>query len=344
MTTMHNLAGPSELLKEVLGPITAAHLSEHIGVARAAALNGSFRRAAIYIPILFIILASIADAQSTESPKPCERPQLTERASVGGYVFKAYKDANFDASGCFRVFLQGRLIYERATDDTESYNLGQAADPESNIPFVPNGSDLTGNGKPNMVVTGWSGGAHCCFTHYIFELRPRLRLIAKLEDGDTDGGHFEDLDHDGHYYYITYDIWPYWPGSFASSVSHKVILRWNGQKFALDLARMQFAPPSPQQWQSALKDVDEAVRDGGDNPDAMGQTLWDTTLDLIYTGHSDLAWKFIREANPRGLQGKNPSLADFCGMLKSSPYWPDIKPTTKQIPQECAKAKETRQE
>jgi len=71
------------------------------------------------------------------------------------------------------------------------------------IPLVPNGSDLTGNGRPDMMVTSWSGGAHCCFKHYIFELEPKLRVMAALDDGDTDLGHFEDLDHNGRYFYVT---------------------------------------------------------------------------------------------------------------------------------------------
>jgi hypothetical protein len=67
--------------------------------------------------------------------------------------------------------------------------------------------------------------------------------------------------------------------------------------------------------------------------------LWNTVLDLIYTGHSDLAWKFINEAGPKAQPGTNATLADFCSVLKVSPYWPDLEPTVKDMPSACANAK-----
>jgi len=226
-------------------------------------------------------------------------------------------------------------VYRLATDDGLTYRLGQAADSINKIPLVPNGSDLTGDGRPDMMITSWSGGAHCCFTHYIFELDPTFRLIATLNDGDTDFGHFEDLDHNGRYFYVTCEIWSYWPASFAGSVSHKVILKWDKDRFRLDLQRMKRPAPTPKQWKAALKKADDAA----DDRPSLGVALWDTVLDLIYTGHSSLAWKFTGEVSPNVLKGNNPSLEDFCSMLKSSEYWPDLEPTLKNVPAECANAK-----
>lgn len=88
-----------------------------------------------------------------------------------------------------------------------------------------------------------------------------------------------------------------------------------------------------------MKDVDDALKDGGETRGGLGETLWDTTLDLIYSGHSDLAWKFVREANPNALKGDNPSLGEFCSILKDSVYWPDLNPTLKDVPEECLTAK-----
>jgi hypothetical protein len=122
-------------------------------------------------------------------------------------------------------------------------------------------------------------------------------------------------------------------------VSHKILLKWDGEKFRLDLEKMRYRPPNLEQWNAALKDVDDALKDGGEVRGALGVTLWDTVLDLIFTGHSDLAWKFVREANPDALKGDNPSLEDFCTELKGDRYWPDLEPTLKDMPEECAKAK-----
>ena len=89
------------------------------------------------------------------------------------------------------------------------------------------------------------------------------------------------------------------------------------------------------QWNAALKDVDDALKDGGETRDDLGVTLWDTTSDLIYTGHSDLAWRFVREANPDAFKGSNPTFGEFCSELKHSVYWSDLEPTLKDVPEEC---------
>lgn len=235
-----------------------------------------------------------------------------------------------------RVYHDGSVVYSLSGD--QQYYLGQPGDPEYKIPAVPNGADLTGDRRSDMIVTSWSGGAHCCYTHYIFELEPEFRLLAKIYDGDTDLAHFEKIADGRGYYYVTYDIWSYWPASFASSVTHKVILKWDGNKFHIDLERMHQSAPTPQQWKAALNKVDLGLGNKFYARDSLGVNLWSTVLDLIYTGHSDLAWKFVGEVNPDALKGGNPSLEEFCTLLKADEYWPDLEPTLKDMPEECAKA------
>jgi hypothetical protein len=73
------------------------------------------------------------------------------------------------------------------------------------------GTDITGAGKPNAIVSDWSGGAHCCFTLRIFELGKQFKEIAKIEAGHSDGAKFVDLDHDGFYEFEGNDwAFAYW--------------------------------------------------------------------------------------------------------------------------------------
>lgn len=283
-----------------------------------------------------VVLPSCLLAQSG-APQSCAHVHVTASAIVRGYTFKTYESTNPDDGACLRIYRGGKVVYSRASDDVEQYSLGQPKQAEYKIPFIPNGADLTGEGRPDMIVTSWSGGAHCCFTRYIFELEPKLRLLATIEDGDTDLGHFERLDQTSGYFYVTQDIWSYWPESFASSVSHRVILRWDGTKFRLDLSKMRRPALTPDQWKKALQDVNGALKEEGDVRGALGVTLWDTVLDLIYSGHSDLAWKFVSEVPPAALQGNNASLGEFCLGLKG-PYENDLRPTLKDVPEECEKA------
>jgi len=78
-----------------------------------------------------------------------------------------------------------------------------------------------------------------------------------------------------------------------------------------------------------------AVVSKGD-ADSIGQTLWQDVLDLIYTGHSDLAWKLANAAGPKAQQKPFPALSDFCSLLRQSPYWPDLQPTLKDTPPACS--------
>lgn len=295
-------------------------------------------RRPLFVGMFWVISSAVAIAQA-DGPNLCAHVHETGSATVRGYVFRTFEATNSDDDpGCLRIYHDGKVVYHLANDQ-EQYYLGQPGDARFQIPPVPNGDDLTGDGRPDMIVSSWSGGAHCCFAHFIFELEPKLRLLAAIKDSDSDLAHFEKLGQNRGYYYITSDIWSYWPASFASSVSHKVVLRWDGVKFRLDLNQMRYPPPTPQQWRAALKDVDDALKDGGETRGGLGETLWDTTLDLIYSGHSDLAWKFVREANPNALKGDNPSLGEFCSILKDSVYWPDLNPTLKDVPEECLTAK-----
>lgn len=288
----------------------------------------------VFIALFWLVCSTAMSAQTGES-KPCTHVRSTGSVTFQGYVFRTYEATDPDDPGCMRIYRGGKVVYRLSNETEMRYYIGQPGDVGFKIPRIPNGADLTGRQRPDMIVTSSSGGAHCCSTHYIFELQPKLLLLAKIADGDTDLAHFEKRDREGGYYYVTSDIWSYWPASFASSVSHQVVLRWNGDKFQLDLDKMRSPAPTRKQWNAALKDVDDALKDGGETRDDLGVTLWDTTLDLIYTGHSDLAWRFVREANPDAFKGSNPTFGEFCSELKHSVYWSDLEPTLKDVPEEC---------
>lgn len=312
-------------------------MSSQIVSVQVSCRKVCYMRRSLFVGILWIIFSVSAIAQG-DWDSLCAHVHETGSVTVRGFAFKTYDATNPGDSACLGIFRDGKIMFLMA-EDQKQYNLGQPGDARFKIPPVPNGVDLTGEGRPDMIVSSWSGGAHCCFNHFIFELEPKLRVLATIKDGDIDLAHFEKLGQDSGYYYVTSDIWSYWPASFASSVTHKVFLRWNGVRFKLDLDKMRNPPPTSQQWKAALKDVDDALKGGSNTRESLGVTLWNTTLDLIYTGHSDLAWQFVREANPNALKGDNPSLVEFCSELKDSEYWPDLKPTLTNVPDECARAK-----
>ncbi|RXS93774.1 hypothetical protein [Silvibacterium dinghuense] len=290
----------------------------------------------LYRAVILVLLSFFTHpvrAEQFPAPDPaeaCSPSHLKESVLVSGVTFRSYLD---DQSGqaCLRILDANRMVFQRTNDNDGHFDLGQKASDDGSIQAIPNGTDITGLGRPDMLVSLWTGGAHCCRVDYVFELRPQFRLIAELDARDSDTAHFEAID--GHYDYFASDwSFAYWHSSFAGSPVAPVVLTYSeapGQKagFHLALDRMKQPAPSAAEWADALAQVrQELKRDNSGMANELPGVLWNEVLNLIYSGHPRLAWKFLEAAGPKAQQGNNPSLEDFCSTLKTSPYWPDLQP------------------
>jgi len=297
-------------------------------------------RAVIGLPVMLWLAALtplFAQYPAKDAAAACASKNQVDTAKVQGFVFES---DHSDDGVCLQVIGAGNVLYSQTGDSLESFTLGQPGDAGENIPAIANGMDVTGRGHPDMTVSGYTGGAHCCTTHYVFELAPQFKLLATLSDADDDLAHFARFN-DGHYYYITADwTFAYWPTCFACSPSEVVTLRWvdssKGGGFHLAMDKMQKPAPTTAQWSKELAAAQNDVSAGA--VDDIGRTMWQTVLDLIYSGHSDLAWKFVEALGAKAQQNPFPSLGDFCALLKQSPYWPDLQPNLRDMPVACANA------
>jgi hypothetical protein len=293
------------------------------------------------LAVMLAIAGAAAAQQPANASNVCTQSHLKERATVDRYIFTGYVS---DDGACLTVTRNGSVVFRRTTDSgTPGFTLGQPGDMSDNVPAIANGTDVTGRGHPEMIVSLYSGGAHCCSSHYVFELEPVLRLLATLNDAHDDMAHFERIDRNGPYYYLTADwTFAYWPDCFACSPSEEVVLRFvdaaNGGGFHLALDKMSRPAPTAAKWKHNLESVKESLKSRGPLS-TVGTTLWQPVMDLIYTGHSDLAWKFLDEAGPAAQQKPLPNLQDFCSLLKNSLYWPDLEKTIQNAPPACSNAK-----
>lgn len=48
--------------------------------------------------------------------------------------------------------------------------------------IVLNGQDVNGDGSPDLVLEGYSGGAHCCWTYHVISLGLKPGLLVKFEN------------------------------------------------------------------------------------------------------------------------------------------------------------------
>jgi hypothetical protein len=263
-------------------------------------------------------------------------------ASVGELIFKAYKNGG-TGDACLQVFQNGKVIFRRTLGNDGSYVLGQEKD--ENGPNIPNGSDLTGRGHPDMLVSFYTGGAHCCLLYYVFELEPVFRLIATLDAGSGDGSRFQRID--GKFYFVGADwTFSYWQSSFADSPAPGVTVGFvddaNGGAYHLALDKMSRPEPTPEEWKNALSEARNAFTESDPFSGGIGSQVWGYMLHFIYEGHSDLAWRIFNESWPTRRAGKDKFLSDFCSQLKTSPYWPDLKTIIADPPRSCANARPAR--
>jgi hypothetical protein len=63
-------------------------------------------------------------------------------------------------------------------------------DPGSKWTLHSIGRDLDGNGQPDAHFSSNTGGATCCTTHHVYQLKPQVRRLAVYSAGSMGGGDF----------------------------------------------------------------------------------------------------------------------------------------------------------
>jgi len=176
---------------------------------------------------------------------------------------------------------------------------------------APIGKDITGNGEPNLVVVLHGGGTAGFGTYYIFEIGQEFRKIAIIDDHL--GTEFTDLDGDSKLEIVVGD---YAFKSFARCNAcyraPDVVLRYQDGAYRIAVDLMRKPAPSREDLEGRAQQVQENTFDN----------LLATMLELLYTGHPDLAWEFVEMAWPHNIGGKDDFLNQFRAKLKGSRFWP----------------------
>ena len=93
---------------------------------------------------------------------------------------KGVKDAK-QAEERVVILRQGKPVWQTSAKETE---------PGSKWTIHSVGRDLDGDGQGDMHISSFSGGAHCCTTHQVLRLKPRVSRIAAYSAGNVGGGEF----------------------------------------------------------------------------------------------------------------------------------------------------------
>ncbi len=178
---------------------------------------------------------------------------------------------------------------------------------------------------PDAIVTGWTGGAHCCFTIHALWLSHDIRQqIIPVMDNDETGFLSDERGPDAPPKLRIGDFtFAYWRASFADSPAPTVIFRFDPPtgRYAPDIEAMHKPAPDDAALAAMAKDIHDAERDlpKGDSPPAP--LLWKDMLDLIYSGNAPAAHRLFEMAWPEDREGKDEFLACFTEKLSKGIWW-----------------------
>jgi hypothetical protein len=304
----------------------AASQDDHSGFAENHMLLGSFLGGA----------SQVASGPQLDPPGELEDTNSTDEETesldapweidIGDYTVKTKRvDTNDDTVAELEVWKGQTMVYQAEGNRFELAGDQESDDGTTSAYFEP-GVSVTGNGILDLIVTEYSGGAHCCMTYYIFELGDEFRLIDTIhaEHGTID---FLDMDGEGAPV-IKMSDWSYAYvfGSFGSSPSPAVILRYANGHYEIAPDLMQTPTPSAVELQGMADEIKTNYAQMVEADESSGEWeadtgLWQRMLDLIYGGHEDEARRLFDMAWPAEAEGKDEALTNFVESVSGSLYW-----------------------
>ena len=205
--------------------------------------------------------------------------------------------------------------------------------------------DMNINGLPDLMISTFSFGAHCCFRYLVFEFKENGGGYSIIFDsGETDAGDLlsnEDLDKDGRKEIIYYDdLFAYWHTSYASSPMPKLIFEYIDEEYKLSTRLMMKQIVNI----DSLNNLALGIQQSSSWPNYQFQSykeflefdseskgisflspLWEHMLNLTYSGNLTLAHSFLYKSWPESNSYGPYFWHDFISQLKKGRYWSTIK-------------------
>lgn len=201
-----------------------------------------------------------------------------------GYEVKIYENYTHENS---------KVVVRKGKKILASHAEGRSGSNFSEFQFLP----LLGRSDKQLVITQFTGGAHCCRAYWIYDLKPSFRLLFRsndyaLGDGGDDGeGKFQNLDGDRELEIVDKnDSFLYFDElAYVSSPRPLLIFDYDRKTRRFELANRRFA-------RFILKDADvwrKRARDEKEiNPAQFGTDVFGIFLDYLYAGREQEGWKF----------------------------------------------------
>ena len=267
---------------------------------------------------------------------------VREARKINGYDVKIIVPKNADEGG-ESILLIEKAGKAQAVVKGESYGSlgfnfadksGEAGDASAKL--FASTVDKTGDGNPDVAVEYYSGGAHCCFTMYFFELGPEVVKIPALETGDASISAKRRNPTGGLILETADNVFAYWNVPFALSPFGPLVLEFRDGQFRPSAADMLKPAPSRAALVKKASEARKLMNDvpyrgsayaglSEDERDVFQDAFWGEMIDLIYTGHTNLAWQYLDMVWPETKKGKELFKSEFQEQLSRSQFWDDLK-------------------
>ena len=201
---------------------------------------------------------------------------------------------------------------------------GVSLAPGGQVRHIGIGTDITGDGRPDLLITDPNPGTGQFANQYLFTLAakdegPTLLPLAVIPYS----GAWQEPPTDAAWTFAAADrTFAYWWTTGAGSPYPTVILAWKGDHYAPDEQAMRKPAPDPTQiaaW--AQTDREGIALLGGD----WKAPILARALDLIYSGNAAAAWDYLRAVWPPGADpDADGAIKAIRDKLEESPFAADI--------------------
>lgn len=246
--------------------------------------------------------------------------ELIEEATFRETTVRVYRD--LDGGGGYVVLKHKDVLV--AVHEGHLFQIERQFENSGEPDRIEIGSEITGDGRANLVIHEWTGGAHCCFIVRIYDIEGVPVLLDEIRAGH--GGMLVDLDEDGALEYRMWDwTYAYWRTDFARSPVPEMVLKYDkhSRKFVVACDLMMKERPNEDEIEELIVSLRTRPEDCLDGPDHTEYLL--AVLSLMYSGHEDVAWTVAQRAWTGDAMGYAEFVLDLDDMRSRSPWWAQVR-------------------